>query len=150
MRTRAPARSRRTTLGSSAFLSRAVRHQPDASWAHSTGKRSKEGALQDGINSLIRYIKNNFLDGPRQDAYDLVTGTWVPRKGEELGWTDKRELAIRAVSSGKSARLTKLTCSLSQAPWILVLGLFALFITFFAAAFVNGDAGSTIERGNAR
>ncbi|BGP26710.1 Phosphoinositide phosphatase sac1 [Rhodotorula toruloides] len=89
-----------------------------------TGKRSKEGALQDGINSLIRYIKNNFLDGPRQDAYDLVTGTWVPKKGEELGWTDKRELAVRA------------------APWILLFGLFALFITFFAAAFVDDHIAS--------
>ncbi|BGP34362.1 Phosphoinositide phosphatase sac1 [Rhodotorula toruloides] len=90
-----------------------------------TGKRSKEGALQDGINSAIRYIKNNFLDGPRQDAYDLVTGTWVPRKGEELGWVDKRELAVRA------------------APWILLFGLFALFFTFFAAAFVNDYVASS-------
>ncbi|BGP02525.1 Phosphatidylinositol-3-phosphatase SAC1 [Rhodotorula toruloides] len=90
-----------------------------------TGKRSKEGALQDGINSAIRYIKNNFLDGPRQDAYDLVTGTWVPRKGEELGWADKRELAVRA------------------APWILLFGLFALFVTFFAAAFVNDYVASS-------
>lgn len=65
----------------------------------STGKRSKEGALQDGINSVVRYVKNNFLDGPRQDAYDLVTGTWVPRRGEEVGWNvDKRELVVRAVS----------------------------------------------------
>jgi hypothetical protein len=65
----------------------------------STGKRSKEGALQDGINSIIRYVKNNFLDGPRQDAYDLVTGTWVPKRGEELGWPSKQTLAIRAVRS---------------------------------------------------
>jgi hypothetical protein len=65
-----------------------------------TGKRSKEGALQDGINSAIRYVKNNFLDGPRQDAYDLVTGTWVPTKGgDEIGWLgDKRDVMIRAVS----------------------------------------------------
>ncbi|GJJ73667.1 phosphatidylinositol 4-phosphatase [Entomortierella parvispora] len=36
-----------------------------------TGKRTKAGALQDLQNSIVRYIKNNFLDGARQDAYDL-------------------------------------------------------------------------------
>lgn len=46
-----------------------------------TGKRSKEGALQDGFNSIARYVKNNFFDGPRQDAYDLFTGAWIPAKG---------------------------------------------------------------------
>lgn len=65
----------------------------------STGKRSKEGALQDGVNSVIRYIKNNFLDGPRQDAYDLVTGSWIPRKGQEHGWRDERGTLTRMVSS---------------------------------------------------
>lgn len=42
------------------------------------GIRTKKGALDDGINSVMRYIKNNFLDGPRQDSYDLITGAWVP------------------------------------------------------------------------
>lgn len=31
-----------------------------------TGKRSREGMLQDGYNSVMRYIKNNFFDGDRQ------------------------------------------------------------------------------------
>lgn len=31
-----------------------------------TGKRSVQGAIQDGINSLTRYYKNNFTDGFRQ------------------------------------------------------------------------------------
>ena len=31
-----------------------------------TGKRSREGLLQDGYNSLMRYAKNNFFDGDRQ------------------------------------------------------------------------------------
>eukprot|EP00835_Amoeboradix_gromovi_P001089 NODE_43_length_28809_cov_0.237200.p8 type:complete len:469 gc:universal NODE_43_length_28809_cov_0.237200:25652-27058(+) len=33
------------------------------------GVRTKLGALQDGQRSVIRYIKNNFLDGVRQDGY---------------------------------------------------------------------------------
>ncbi|KAF9971087.1 hypothetical protein BGZ73_006013 [Actinomortierella ambigua] len=36
-----------------------------------TGTRTKAGALQDLQNSIVRYVKNNFLDGMRQDAYDL-------------------------------------------------------------------------------
>lgn len=31
-----------------------------------TGKRTRMGALKDGINSLTRYYKNNFADGFRQ------------------------------------------------------------------------------------
>ncbi|GAA5845498.1 hypothetical protein JCM11251_001656, partial [Rhodosporidiobolus azoricus] len=90
-----------------------------------TGKRSKEGALQDGINSIIRYVKNNFLDGPRQDAYDLVTGTWVPNRAEELGWPDKKTLAVRA------------------APWALIAGAFLVFLTVLAPNLVNDYLAST-------
>ncbi|TKA51852.1 hypothetical protein B0A53_05204 [Rhodotorula sp. CCFEE 5036] len=86
-----------------------------------TGKRSKEGALQDGINSAIRYVKNNFLDGPRQDAYDLVTGTWVPTKGgDEIGWLgDKRDVMIRA------------------APYVLLVSFCSIFATLFASSLVK-------------
>lgn len=62
-----------------------------------TGKRSTEGLIQDGLNSCIRYIKNNFLDGPRQDSYDLVTGAWTPRKGQEYNWRDERDAITRFV-----------------------------------------------------
>lgn len=31
-----------------------------------TGKRTKLGALEDGYNSIMRYLKNNFFDGARQ------------------------------------------------------------------------------------
>ncbi|GAA5862472.1 hypothetical protein JCM3774_002529 [Rhodotorula dairenensis] len=86
-----------------------------------TGKRSKEGALQDGINSAVRYVKNNFLDGPRQDAYDLVTGTWVPTEGgDEIGWLqDPRDLAIRA------------------APYVLLVSFCSIFATLFAPTLVK-------------
>ena len=53
----------------------------------------------DGVNSIMRYFKNNFLDGPRQDAYDLVTGTWQPKKGRDQSFIDHRPLLTRAVST---------------------------------------------------
>lgn len=30
--------------------------------------------MRDGFNSAVRYVKNNFMDGDRQDAIDLVLG----------------------------------------------------------------------------
>ncbi|OZJ01528.1 hypothetical protein BZG36_05488, partial [Bifiguratus adelaidae] len=41
-----------------------------------TGARTRQGTLQDGVNSLVRYLKNNFTDGRRQDAIDLITGNY--------------------------------------------------------------------------
>lgn len=43
-----------------------------------TGKRTVRGALQDGVNSVMRYYKNNFVDGQRQDAIDLMLGRFRP------------------------------------------------------------------------
>jgi len=39
-----------------------------------TGKRTKRGALDDGMNSLQRYYLNNFLDADRQEGTDLMVG----------------------------------------------------------------------------
>ncbi|GAA5859366.1 hypothetical protein JCM5353_004677 [Sporobolomyces roseus] len=90
-----------------------------------TGKRSKEGALQDGINSAMRYIKNNFLDGPRQDAYDLITGTWQPRRSDDvLGnssewFKDSRELGSRV------------------APWVALGSIAILFFVIMFPSFMS-------------
>lgn len=39
-----------------------------------TGKRTKKGSLDDGMNSLQRYYLNNFLDADRQEGIDLLIG----------------------------------------------------------------------------
>ena len=64
-----------------------------------TGKRTKKGALDDLYKSIVRYLKNNFFDGARQDGFDLVTGTWTPDRGT-AGFliSDDRPLILRAVS----------------------------------------------------
>ncbi|CAL1696347.1 unnamed protein product [Somion occarium] len=64
-----------------------------------TGKLTAMGQVEDGYKSVMRWLKNNFFDGARQDAYDLMTGAWVPRRN----WTpsslvtDRRPLVIRAM-----------------------------------------------------
>uniref|UniRef100_A0A8C5QM49 Phosphatidylinositol-3-phosphatase SAC1 n=1 Tax=Leptobrachium leishanense TaxID=445787 RepID=A0A8C5QM49_9ANUR len=46
-----------------------------------TGKRTQWGLVMDGWNSLIRYYKNNFSDGFRQDSIDLFLGNYSVDEG---------------------------------------------------------------------
>uniref|UniRef100_A0A671USU7 SAC1 like phosphatidylinositide phosphatase b n=1 Tax=Sparus aurata TaxID=8175 RepID=A0A671USU7_SPAAU len=50
-----------------------------------TGKRTQWGLLMDGWNSMIRYYKNNFSDGFRQDSIDLFLGNYAV---DEADWTN--------------------------------------------------------------
>jgi hypothetical protein len=45
-----------------------------------TGKRTYMGALNDGVNSVMRYVLNNFVDGRTQDAWDLFLGRYIPKR----------------------------------------------------------------------
>ncbi|CAF9923191.1 MAG: hypothetical protein GOMPHAMPRED_002763 [Gomphillus americanus] len=64
-----------------------------------TGERTRAGALQDGRNSITRYIKNNFLDGPRQDGFDVFLGAYRPAAylGGILTFTDRRPMLLQAI-----------------------------------------------------
>lgn len=41
-----------------------------------TGKRTFQGLLDDGYNSMMRYYLNNFCDGCKQDAINLLVGDY--------------------------------------------------------------------------
>ncbi|CAL8466862.1 g6398 [Coccomyxa elongata] len=45
-----------------------------------TGQRTLGGLLDDGVKSAMRYFLNNFRDGRKQDALDLLTGTYTISK----------------------------------------------------------------------
>ena len=64
-----------------------------------TGQRTRVGMLQDGNNSMTRYIRNNFMDGPRQDGFDLFLGAYLPSYtgSNMLLLVDRRPIAIQAV-----------------------------------------------------
>jgi len=65
-----------------------------------TGERTSAGAVQDLNNSLTRYVKNNFGDGPRQDAFDLFLGVYLPSasiSGSNLVFMDRRPVLIQAI-----------------------------------------------------
>lgn len=61
------------------------------------GKRTTLGALMDFKNSVTRYIKNNFMDGPRQDAYDLFLGIHLPYETLDPPFSDSRPITYQIV-----------------------------------------------------
>lgn len=64
-----------------------------------TGVRSTKGLLNDGQNSIERYIRNNFFDVTRQDAFDLVLGNFRPWENLSRSqfFIDHRPLFIQAI-----------------------------------------------------
>jgi hypothetical protein len=81
-----------------------------------TGNRTKAGALQDLQNSITRYVLNNFQDGPRQDAFDLFLGAYLPSDsgtGSQLLFADRRPLFIQSI------------------PYILAASIFFIFVGSF-------------------
>ncbi|KAF3386576.1 Phosphoinositide phosphatase SAC1 [Penicillium rolfsii] len=81
-----------------------------------TGKRTRAGALQDLNNSITRYIRNNFMDGPRQDGFDVFLGTYLPSDTSFANiqlFIDRRPLVIQAI------------------PYIFAASLFMVLIAIF-------------------
>ena len=78
-----------------------------------TGVRTKAGALKDLRNSIMRYAKNNFADGPKQDAFDLFLGAYLPTTSSYPVFVDQRPLLIQSI------------------PYIFAFSLFFVFIGSF-------------------
>ena len=81
-----------------------------------TGKRTRAGMLQDLSNSITRYVRNNLLDGPRQDGFDVFLGAYHP-PDSTLGsfqlFFDHRPLVVQSV------------------PYILAASIFMVIIATF-------------------
>ncbi|KAJ9662335.1 Phosphoinositide phosphatase sac1 [Neophaeococcomyces mojaviensis] len=79
-----------------------------------TGNRTRMGMAQDLNNSVTRYVRNNFLDGPRQDGFDVFLGAYLPSTagaGQARTFVDKRPLLVQAV------------------PYVFAAMLFIIFVT---------------------
>lgn len=90
-----------------------------------TGSRTRAGAVQDFNNSVTRYVKNNFRDGPRQDAFDLFLGAYLPTTeniGTHRTFVDRRPPLIQAI------------------PYVLAASLFLVLV----ASPGNGQPGSAL------
>ncbi|KAF3310481.1 hypothetical protein TWF173_009481 [Orbilia oligospora] len=111
-----------------------------------TGKRTTNGALADGVNSLTRYYLNNFMDGPRQDAYDLFLGTYLPATSgitSSLMFVDRRPVFIQSVPYILLGALIFLIAAMfttSDPSTILALRIFiglSLLIVVWAGIFIK-------------
>ncbi|KAF8078309.1 SacI homology domain-containing protein [Lyophyllum atratum] len=99
-----------------------------------TNKRTRKGALEDGVKSVLRYIKNNYFDGARQDAFDLVTGSWIPRKNPAAATflvNDARPLVTRSVPVIASFALFMICAGLTL-PRTSDYSLFYYFLLWFS------------------
>lgn len=80
------------------------------------GKRTKRGALDDGMNSLQRYYLNNFLDADRQEGIDLLTGYEPFSNIDELEFNDLED-ETHSMSSSR-----RLGMSVQEAARRMLLG----------------------------
>ncbi|KAI9831105.1 MAG: hypothetical protein M1819_005193 [Sarea resinae] len=65
-----------------------------------TGNRTRAGMVQDLMNSITRYMRNNFADGPRQDAFDVFLGAYLPsdsNSGSASPFADVRPVLIQSI-----------------------------------------------------
>ncbi|KAL8124104.1 phosphoinositide phosphatase SAC6-like [Apium graveolens] len=66
------------------------------------GRRTFQGIVQDGYNALMRYYLNNFCDGTKQDAIDLLQGHYIVSVGRDTMPTSKKG-GIEAIASFRVA-----------------------------------------------
>jgi len=98
-----------------------------------TGKRTTRGLIDDGLKTTMRYIKNNFFDGARQDGFDLVTGAWMARRTPSTSLfliTDARPLITRSMPLVASFSLFMITAGLTL-PRSSDYSLFYYFLIWF-------------------
>ncbi|KAK6127585.1 hypothetical protein DH2020_038675 [Rehmannia glutinosa] len=62
------------------------------------GQRTIQGILKDGWNALMRYYLNNFCDGTKQDAIDLLQGHYIVSVSRSMTPTTQKG-GIEAIAS---------------------------------------------------
>ncbi|EIW69316.1 hypothetical protein TREMEDRAFT_73814 [Tremella mesenterica DSM 1558] len=103
-----------------------------------TGQRSREGMIQDGYNSIMRYVRNNFFDGDRQDAFDLLTGAWVAKRGGIPPLSDTRPLVMRSMPYIFAFAITMIIAALSL-PRSSDMSIYSFLLLWVFLAFVSGS-----------
>ncbi|GFQ07180.1 phosphoinositide phosphatase sac6 [Phtheirospermum japonicum] len=62
------------------------------------GQRTVQGILKDSFTSLLRYYLNNFCDGTKQDAIDLLQGHYIVSVSQSMAPTTRKD-GIEAIMS---------------------------------------------------
>lgn len=111
------------------------------------GQRTMQGILNDGWNALARYYLNNFCDGTKQDAIDLLQGHYIVSVSRDIT-PPSQSAGLEAIASfplALSLVLTGLffaTLSLRQVRYDLKHLLFSVIwasLSVALAAFVRAN-----------
>ncbi|KAK4773949.1 hypothetical protein SAY87_028968 [Trapa incisa] len=111
------------------------------------GQRTAQGILNDFKNSLMRYYLNNFVDGTKQDAIDLLQGHYIISVSRDLR-APSHQGGFEAVASFPVALSVVLAgiflsvVSLRQGPLTFQRALFSLLcagMSIGIAAFVKAN-----------
>ncbi|CAN1190079.1 Phosphoinositide phosphatase SAC7 [Linum perenne] len=63
------------------------------------GQRTTQGIVKDGINALVRYYLNNFADGKKQDAIDLLQGHYIVSVSRDMKPPSSQAGGLESVAS---------------------------------------------------
>lgn len=111
------------------------------------GRRTVQGILKDGCNALVRYYLNNFSDGTKQDAIDLLQGHFILSVNRDMSAPSQKG-GLEAIASfplALSVVLTGLflaTLSLRHARtdlWSLFFSIIWASLSLAIAAFVKAN-----------
>eukprot|EP00020_Sapocribrum_chincoteaguense_P010179 CAMPEP_0170743066 /NCGR_PEP_ID=MMETSP0437-20130122/7073_1 /TAXON_ID=0 /ORGANISM="Sexangularia sp." /LENGTH=591 /DNA_ID=CAMNT_0011081717 /DNA_START=28 /DNA_END=1800 /DNA_ORIENTATION=+ len=98
-----------------------------------TGKRTKRGLIMDGVNSVTRYWLNNFRDGWRQDALDLLLGNATVANSAESPLTrSRRTLGMYALFLVLASAMLVVSASLHSANPVIPYPALCLFLLIVA------------------
>nr|GMC93339.1 phosphoinositide phosphatase SAC6-like [Ipomoea batatas] len=111
------------------------------------GKRTFQGILTDGYNAMMRYYLNNFRDGTKQDAIDLVQGHYIVSVARDSLKASQRAglqavasfpLALGLIITGLFFTLLSLR-RVREDPWNLLFSMVWAGISMGIAAFVKAN-----------
>ncbi|CAH9133499.1 unnamed protein product [Cuscuta epithymum] len=118
------------------------------------GQRTAHGIMADGYNALKRYYLNNFQDGTKQDAIDLLQGHYIVSVARDTMQSSQRG-GIEAVASFPVAfalimlGLFLAALSLRQVrndPWNLLFSMIWASMSVGIAAFVKANGRAFCNR----
>ncbi|KAF6258005.1 SacI homology domain-containing protein [Scenedesmus sp. NREL 46B-D3] len=77
-----------------------------------TGQRTIGGLLDDGVKSIVRYYLNNFQDGHKQDALDLMSGAYRVKRDVKLTFQRQHSplVPVLAALTALGYAVTSATC----------------------------------------
>lgn len=116
-------------------------------------QRTIQGMLQDGCSALLRYYYNNFSDGTKQDAMDLLQGRYIAPPDTMIS-TAKKDDEESMLSLPVALTLIMLACSFSmvslrqvwQDPWCLVFSVMWASISYVILSIMKANGRNLCNR----